>query len=160
MNKKCIICGRDDQPWFSKKRCRTCAQRSYKQPQRTPLKRTYIKKERNKELDDYFIFHITKCKKSEESRQSISATKANICHLFDKSRHPSLRADFRNFLYLTIEEHSQFDNLLYTHQFERLEKEFPNSWPIACRRMKKLLDLCLEETKFKYKIKEYLDEKL
>ena len=28
-NKKCIECGREDQPHFSKKRCKSCAMRSY-----------------------------------------------------------------------------------------------------------------------------------
>lgn len=159
-NKKCVECGREDQPWFSRKRCRTCSQKSYAQPKRQSIKRTYVKKERDTELDDYFLYHIDRCKRSEESGVTISATKANCCHLFDKSRHPSLKGDFRNFVYLTIQEHAQFDNLLYSHQFERLEKEFVNVWPIACKRMEKLIPLCLEETKFKYKIKKYLDEKL
>lgn len=160
VNKKCIECGREDQPWFSKKRCKSCAQKSYARPKKTAIKKTYVKKERDVELDNYFIFHLFKCNRSEESGVHITPTKANCCHLFDKSRHPSLKGDFRNFVHLTIEEHAQFDNLLYSHQFERLEKEFVNVWPIACKRMKKLLPLCLEETKFKYKIKEYLDEKL
>jgi len=28
-NKKCVECGREDQPWFSKKRCKSCAQKAY-----------------------------------------------------------------------------------------------------------------------------------
>lgn len=27
--KKCIECGREDQPWFSKKRCKSCSQKAY-----------------------------------------------------------------------------------------------------------------------------------
>lgn len=27
--KKCVECGREDQPWFSKKRCKSCAQKAY-----------------------------------------------------------------------------------------------------------------------------------
>lgn len=30
-NKKCIICGRDDRPWFSKKRCKECTGKAYAQ---------------------------------------------------------------------------------------------------------------------------------
>lgn len=59
-NKKCKECGRDDQPLFSKGRCKVCAQKSYapikrvslklstllgikKKENKTPLKRTPIK---------------------------------------------------------------------------------------------------------------------
>ena len=157
VNRKCVECGREDQPWFSRKRCRSCSQKSYTQTKRQNIKKVYVKKERDIALDSYFLYHIGKCKRSEESGVYISATKANCCHLFDKSRHPSLASNLQNSLYLTVDEHAQFDNLLYSHQFERLEKEFVNSWPIACKRMRELLPLCREESKFKYKIKEYLD---
>lgn len=29
--KKCVECGREDQPWFSKKRCKSCSQKAYSQ---------------------------------------------------------------------------------------------------------------------------------
>ena len=32
-NKKCVECGREDQPWFSKKRCKSCAQKAYSSKQ-------------------------------------------------------------------------------------------------------------------------------
>lgn len=116
------------------------------------------KKKRKAELDPFFDYHINNCTRSEESGVTISdPTKANICHLFDKGRHSSLMANLDNCIYLTIHEHARFDQLLYSHRFEGLEKTFPNSWGIACRRMKKVLDLCQEKTKFYFKIKEYLN---
>ena len=157
MNKICTICGRDDQPWFSKKRCKSCAQKSYNQPKRAPIKRTYVKKERDRELDNYFIFHIAKCNKSEESGEYISATKANICHLLPKRKYKSVKSDFRNFVYLTLEQHSRFDYLLDTLQFDKLESEFPNAWPIVCRRVRKILPSVTEQGKLKQKFEEYLN---
>ncbi|MEX0597464.1 MAG: hypothetical protein WD512_13295, partial [Candidatus Paceibacterota bacterium] len=94
-----------------------------------------------------------------ESGVSINPTKANICHLFDKARHSSLMANLDNCVYLTIHEHARFDQLLYGHRFEDLERTFPNSWKIACKRMEKVLDLCQERTKFYFKIKDYLTKK-
>ena len=50
-NKRCVECGREDQPWFSKKRCKSCAQKAYSKKmseqninKHTPIKRTPIKK--------------------------------------------------------------------------------------------------------------------
>jgi hypothetical protein len=103
---------------------------------------------------------MSRCNRSEESGEPIYApTKANICHIFDKARHKSIASNLRNAVYLTIEEHANFDTLLYTHQFEKLEKKFKNSWPLVCKRISDLLPLCEEETKFKNKLKEYIDAK-
>jgi hypothetical protein len=115
-------------------------------------------KEQDKDLDWYFKYHIERCENSEQSGVAINnPTKANICHLFDKSRHPGVKHHRLNYVYLTIEEHAQFDNLLYTHQFNRLEEDFENVWRIACGRLSKLLPLCNESgTTFYHKIKDYL----
>lgn len=149
-----------------KKVCPLCKQREEGNQKKSyrlkPI--TEKKKKENKEkkadLDPYFAYHIDKCESSEESGVRLSdPTKANICHLFDKARHKSIRANLDNCIYLTLHEHSRFDQLLYSHKFSALEKTFPNSWPIACKRMKKVLDLCQERTRFYFKIKDYLDGK-
>jgi hypothetical protein len=115
-------------------------------------------KEQDKDLDWYFKYHIERCEHSEQSGVSInSPTKANVCHLFDKSRHPGIKHHRLNYVYLTIEEHAQFDTLLYTHQFKRLEEDFENVWRIACGRLAKLLPLCSEsQTTFYHKVRDYL----
>lgn len=166
--KICKSC-QTEQYLFSKGRCKICTGKEDQKPlQRTQIKqKAYrivpqtqknkdFKKERSGIRDAYFEHHINLCERSEESGKSIyEPTRANICHLFDKSRHPSLQGNLNNFVYLTLDEHTRFDQLLYTHEFEKLEKEFPKAWLKVCERMKELLSLCEEKTKFYFKIEEY-----
>lgn len=166
-NKICISCGREDQPWFSKKRCQRCA----KIEDSKPLKRgSTIKKqtEKNKSYrksryairNDYFDHHINLCKVSEESGVLISnPTKANICHIFDKARHPSVQANLDNYVYLTVDEHTRFDQLLYQHDFERLGQEFPNCLPKVLHRIEIVSGVCTEKTKFFIKLEEWIQSK-
>lgn len=130
----------------------------------TIKKVTDKKKEEKKETallrEVYFDYHLNYCSYSEESGKSIpNPTRANICHIYDKGRHSSLQDNLDNYVYLTLEEHQDFDRLLYNHEFERLEVEFKNSWPKACLRIKKLVSLCSENTVFSRKINQYLDGK-
>lgn len=125
---------------------------------------TERKKEENLETSKlreiYFDYHLKRCTYSEDSGQPITKpTRANICHIFDKGRHPSLQDNLENFVYLTLEEHQDFDKLLYNHEFERLEEEFKKSWEIVCLRAKKIVSLCSENTVFSRKINQYLDGK-
>jgi hypothetical protein len=166
-NKKCISCGREDQPWFSKKRCKNCATIE----DRKPLKRgSTIKKqtEKNKSYrksqseirNEYFDYHISICKVSEESGVAIpNPTRANICHIFDKARHPSVQANLYNYVYLTLDEHTRFDQLLYQHAFEILEREFPNCLSKVLYRADVVSRACTERTKFFIKLEEWIQSK-
>jgi hypothetical protein len=108
----------------------------------------------------YFDYHIKNCTVSEESGVVIPyPIRANICHLFDKARHPSMQGSLLNCIYLTFNEHTRFDQLLYTHQFDKLEEEFPKAWGIAKKRMGFLFWEVKEETKFKNKFKEWIQSK-
>jgi len=108
--------------------------------------------------DVYFTYHILNCTRSEESGTPIySPSRFNICHLVDKGRHPSVQGCLDNCIYLTAQEHQRLDDLLFTHRFSLIEKEFKNSWKIICERYKKVLPLCTERTKFYFAISEYLD---
>jgi len=164
--KICITCG-TEQYIFSKNRCQRCATIEDSKP----LKRgSTIKKqtEKNKMYrklqsevrDTYFEYHIENCSSSEHSGFPIVIpTRANCCHLFDKARHPSVQANLTNYVYLTLDEHTRFDQLLYSHEFDRLEDEFPNAWASAKGRMRLLLPLVREETKFKNKFEEWMKSK-
>ena len=166
-NKKCVSCGREDQPWFSKKRCKRCATIEDSKP----LKRgTTIKKQTDKNKtyrksqstirDVFFDYHIRNCRSSEHSGTIIFfPTRANCCHLFDKARHPSVQGNLINCVYLTLDEHTRFDQLLYSHEFEKLEEEFPNAWKSASGRMVLLLPEVKEETKFKNKFEQWIQSK-
>lgn len=171
-NKKCISCGRDDLPHFSKNRCKRCVLQDSKPLKKTKFntnektvikkitQKTANKKQAKKErLDVFFKHHIEKCKFSEESGQSIYLpTTANVCHLFPKRNHKSVEDNLDNYVYLTLQEHSDFDKYLDQFDFIALENNFPNSWEKVCVRMKNLLPLVKENTKFKLTVEKYLNE--
>jgi hypothetical protein len=156
-NKKCIECGREDQPHFSKKRCKSCASKSYGKIKPVTNKSKAKRKEQSSIRDVYFEALIPLCKKSDESGVPIyNATRANICHIFPKRTYKSVQANLDNHIFLTIDEHTRFDYLLDTLNFEQLEKEFKNSWQKVLFRVKKLLPLTHENGKLKIKFEEYL----
>lgn len=152
-SKKCSEC---DNPVFSKGFCR------FHQPKKSIKKSRKQTVEKKKETQDkrnvYFEYHLNKCVRSDESgKPIISPTKANICHIFDKSRHPSLEDNLLNCVYLTLDEHQDFDRLLYSHRFSILEEKFKNSFEKACLIGKELLPLCQENTIFTREFKKYID---
>lgn len=166
--KICKDCGKEKYI-FSKGLCQLCSTKNSSLRQ-TPLKKksSFIKNITAKKLkenkikkekrDVYFDYHIKKCVSSEESYKPITnPNKANIAHLFDKGRHPSLQDNLDNYVYLTFKEHERFDYLLYNHEFEKIEKEFKNSWGKVCGRLNLLLSLCQENTVFYRNVKFYLD---
>ena len=133
---------------FSNGQCQLCAGKNYKKP-----KINFKQKENKVDLDNFFIDKITDLKrlgKSEESGKAIPyPTRASICHILDKSRHPSVAYHPENYVFLTIDEHSRFDQLLFAHRFEDLKKEFPNSWGKVLERLPYFINDCLENTKLK-----------
>jgi hypothetical protein len=143
-NKKCISCGREDQPWFSKKRCKQCASKDYKIPKISPKKRIE-KKEQSDIRDVYFTYHISKCRKSEESGVPIyEPNRTNICHILPKRTYKSVQGHFDNYIYLTLDEHTRFDKLLDEMEFDKLKKEFPSAIIILYLRFKKLIPFVTE----------------
>lgn len=145
--KICIDCN-TSQFIFSNKRCRVCASKLYIKP------KAVIKPKENKvDINNYFtdkLIQLNKTRISEESGQKIPyPTRANICHILDKSRHPSVAYHPQNYVFLTIDEHSRFDQLLFAHRFEDLKKEYPNSWGKVLERLSYFINDCLENTKLK-----------
>ena len=162
--RRCIICEKE-QYIFSHHRCEACAkkqdrekkekekQESGEKPEvkiRTTIKRN--SKPTNKALKTFFETHIealAKFRVSEESGEAIPyPSNVNICHLLDKSRHKSVATHMDNCIYLTWEEHTRFDELLFAHEFEKVEKEFPNSWELIKSRLRIIIPLCTEKTKY------------
>ena len=166
--KVCKGCGNEEYIW-SKGMCKKCAptQNAIKSSSILKKGKSKIRKsnpktrERRKEnkacLDFYFDYHIQRCNSSEETGKAIySATRANICHLLPKRTYKSVMCNVDNCVYLTLDEHTRFDYLLDTFQFDKLEKEFKNSWPLCCKRYRKLIPLCEEKGKLIIKLKDYL----
>lgn len=135
-----------------------CASKSYKKPKQVSEKKKSAKKKQSNRRNKYFDYHIERCTHCEESGEVIPyPSRLNICHIIDKGRHPSVEDNLDNYVYLTGDLHTEFDNLLFKHRFEELEKEFPNSWSVVVSRMEKLLPLVKEQTRFKIKFEEYLE---
>lgn len=160
-SKKCKLC---DKPAFSKGLCSTHSNKnSLKKSGRIKNSRQKTfdrKKEQSDIRNEYFDYHIEKCFKSEESNLLINQpNRSNICHLIDKGRHPSLQDNLINCIYLTFSEHERFDKLLFSLEFEKIEKEFKNSWQKTCEKYLILLPLCKESTNFTRELKKYLDER-
>lgn len=162
--KKCSVCN-EERYIFSKGRCQNCSNinnslknsKSYIKPITDKKKKE--KQAQRERRDIYFEHHIKRCIGSEESLKPIAnPNRSNICHIFDKGRHPSLEDNLDNYLYLSLKEHEKFDHLLYNHEFKKLEKEFENSWPKVCKRIKLLISLCEENTNFYREVKKYTDE--
>lgn len=152
-SKKCSEC---DRPAFSKGLCQLHQpKKGIKSSRESTKEKTTVKKEKR---NNYFDYHLERCTMSEESLKQISnPTRANICHLIDKGRHPSLEDNLDNYIYLLFTEHERFDSLLFSLRFEDLEREFKNSWSKACIRYNKLLPLCKESTNFTRELEKYLN---
>lgn len=160
-SKKCCIeiC---NFPAFSKGFCKKhCSFKELKSNSKIKTQREKTaekKKEVTERRNVYFEYHLSKCRYSAESGVSISnPTRVNICHILPKRNHESLEDNLDNCVYLTQEEHSVFDTLLFSHEFEKLEKTFKNSWENTCLIIEKLLTLCKETTPLTRALKKYLD---
>lgn len=81
----------------------------------------------------------------------------NMAHIFPKDSYPSVAINPDNIVMMTWEEHTRFDELLGSHEFEQLAIEFPNSWGKICRIVGELLPLIEEQKPLKIKFEKYLN---
>lgn len=163
--KLCISC-HTDQYIFSKGRCQRCASiedskpliRSSFIPKQTQKNKAYRKSQ--SEIRDVFFEHHSKfCKSSEENGELIySPSRANVCHLFYKRTYKSVQGNLNNFVYLTLDQHTRFDNLLDKNDFKTLEEEF-KCWGLVTERMRLLLPEVKENGKLKMLFEDYINGK-
>ena len=145
--KICKVCGNEDFI-FSKGMCKFCASKNYKAPSPS------VKPKKNKmDLDNFFtqkIEQLLKLGKSEGSGKAIPyPTRANISHLFNKRNHPSVAYHPDNYVFLTIDEHSELDNkCLDVNDFKELIKRFPVASRLILERMEIVRKSVTEKTKF------------
>jgi hypothetical protein len=141
--------------------------KNYKPLKRTPINRTgkpikritekrkLAKQIESKIRNKYFDYHLERCSYSEESGVAISSpTRANICHIFPKRTYKSVQANLTNCVYLTLDEHTFFDQNLDTLNFSRLEKM--KCWDVVCERARYLLLHVEEHGRLKEAFEEYL----
>lgn len=160
-----------DSEFYGKKACPRHAQelnntlytRTELKRSRKSIKRVTEKtKERKKVVSEirnkYFEYHIERCGHSEESGVAIpEPTRANICHIFPKRIYKSVQADVMNCVYLTLEEHTRFDQLLDKMDFETLEQEF-KCWSLVLSRVENLLPRITENKTLSLKFRELLNK--
>lgn len=155
--KICNECGNLDYI-FSKGRCKQCASKGYKLKKISP-KKVKEKKETSDIRSVYFDYHVSKCKKSEESGCNIiEASRVNICHILPKRRYESVQGHLDNYIYLTPDEHSRFDRLLDEMDFDKLKAEFPTAIILLYLRFKKLIPFVKEtDGKLFNRLREYFE---
>ena len=155
--KKCVKCGRIDY-LFSKGRCKPCATKDYGGIKRTSVKKSKAKKSVRTDLDAFFTVHITRLVKTPYSFESgvfiSNPSRINIAHLFPKRNHKSVATEGYNVVYLTWQEHTDFDYWLDTRQFEKIEEKMPNTWNCLL----KVLPLVQERTKLVIALNLYVNE--
>ncbi len=120
------------------------------------------RKGKSKEVKDFY-FDLIKAARgipvySAESGDLIAPVRAvNLAHIFPKESFPSVATNVKNIVFYTWEEHTRFDELLNRHEFDKLEREFPNSWPMVCSLIKELLPKVEEIQPLKIKLEQYIN---
>lgn len=149
--KKCIECGREDLPHFSKKRCKHCAMKSYAKPK---AKRV-VKKE------SYRPFFL-KCRDYYpnvcfESGERLEVLTVNCCHIFPKRKYKSVSRLLNNIIILSWENHMILDKYLDEMDLEGLKEKLPKTHDEILKRSKIILPLITEtDGKLYNLIKEYV----
>lgn len=122
--------------------------------------REMSRKSKTKTKADFFKTMVERHSKypySMESGAYISGLDAkNICHIFPKSKFPSVAEDERNIIVLTWQEHTDFDNLLFENRFDELEEKFPMISQALKFRLPELLERVTERNKFYYNIESWM----
>lgn len=154
--KICTECKREEYI-FSKGRCKSCSLKGGKK-----LSKKIRTKENKVDIDSFFVdklIQLNKSKRSEESGKPIPyPTRANICHIFNKRNHPSVAYHSENYVFLTVDEHSELDNrCLDVNDLQELEKRFPKSFHTIMERAKIVLQSVTERTKFTEIINKYFE---
>jgi hypothetical protein len=166
--KECKKCHRDKLIWKDGM-CMQCSNQSNfdknvsfgmavkSQMKRTPLKKTRKSKPKNKEFFERVYEEFKDSPVSLESGKSLGELgTVNMAHLMPKEFYKSVAHDMDNIIILSWEEHTRFDDLLFTLEFEKLETEF-KCWSKICERFKLIIPKCSEEGKLKFALKDYLN---
>jgi len=162
MNKECIICHRTDQPWFSKKRCKSCASKTYAKPvtKSRIIKQTDKNKEQRKEdradFPEFFARHCAIIKEGKVCEncgsKNLQGISAEVAHILSKNKksHPEVATNDNNIVYLCFWGgcHTKFDSSL------SVRREMP-VFKIAAERLKTIRHLIINKTKESQQFEEY-----
>lgn len=135
----CDRCGREVRI-RSKGLCPACrAKELNENKERKPfLHKTVTSKKKTKdpELSGFFrlmLDELNEKRMSETGRSIPMPTVCNVCHILPKRIYKSVAKERRNIIFLTDTEHTRFDYLLDTMDFDGLEREFGHVWAKTCR---------------------------
>lgn len=124
-----------------------------------PLTKTAQKrKEQRSCLTAFFTLHLSLLERSPKSFLGTyigSPNIANIAHLFPKSICPSVQCHTENAIYLSIQEHTDFDQMLFRHEFARIDAMFPN----VMERFEQVLPFVTEKHSMVIALSEYLQNR-
>lgn len=97
-------------------------------------------------IGEYFEYQINRCSRSDNSGRLISSpTTTNIAHILPKRKYKSVATHKENVMFLTSEEHTNFDNWMDGANFEKMLKYFSNEFFIKLEeRLAQLLPIIEE----------------
>lgn len=158
--RKCEGCGLEKRIW-SKNKCLDCCRTQAKPlSNSTQLKTT--RKGKDKKIVSFYAELQEKYSNGAFSIESGipigSVGSVNMAHILPKSEYVDVATDTFNIVILTWKEHTRFDELLGRHEFNKLEGEFPNSWPEICRRLRSMIPNLKKQGTLSKALKTYLDD--
>lgn len=131
-NKKCVICGRDNQPWFSKKRCKTCAGKTYAKPnQKTPINRKDLVRKASEPTGEGELFREIWNERPHicfvTGKPILEPTASVFSHVLAKglNKYPKFKLYKKNIQLLLPEIHSLFD---HGTEEQRERSGYPEGW--------------------------------
>lgn len=133
---KCERCGREV-AIRSKGLCPVCRAKERPTGERKPFLHKTIsskKKTKDPELSGFFrlmLEELNEKRMSETGRSIPMPTVCNVCHILPKRTYKSVAKERKNIIFLTDTEHTRFDHLMDTLDFDRLEQEFGHVWKRA-----------------------------
>jgi len=158
--KICLGCDVEKYIW-SKGKCQGCSNRHTPPLQKSKLSKSH--KPRDKKKSEFFKqqieFYQDKAYSAETGRGLGTITAVNIAHILAKGIFKSLAIEPQNIILLSWEEHTRFDELLFAHEFSKLETEMKNTWSKVCKRLEYLLPLSTETGNLKTALIKYLKTK-
>ncbi len=119
-------------------------------------------RKRDDDLSMFFGAHVARLsmiRRSATGAYIANPGVCNVCHLYPKRRYKSVARDDDNVIYLTLDEHTRFDYLLDTMDFDRLSSEFGGLWDRIAERMAILAPRVEENGKLKTRLLEWMRER-
>lgn len=145
--------------YFKKALCPTHSRKEA--AKKTKTKQVTRTESKAKELAErrqvFFDYHISICNSSDESGYPIdSPTRLNICHILPKSYFPSVGEELNNCVYLTGDEHTELDNLIFKNKWKEVQEKFPNTWEVIKVRLQEVIPKVTENHIMMRTLKDYL----